>query len=282
MASGAGQHAGSAPRGPTLLPSLRGYRREWVSADAAAALALLVIAIPEQLATSRLAGMPPVTGYYAFIAGTVLFALLGANPQMSVGADSTIAPLFAAAIGHLAPLGSARYIDLVGLTAVAAGVLVALVWLLRLGWIAEFLSAPIIAGFLAGVGVIIVVHQLPDLLGIASAGGSTLHRLDLIIRHFGDANGWSLGIGIGVFALALASERLDRRLPGALIGLVGSTLLVGVLGLRGHGVAVLGTIAHGPPRFGLHDLSFASIGNVAPAAAIVALVVVSQSAATTR
>ena len=78
-----------------ILSSLRGYRRSWAVPDAVAAITLLVIAVPEQLATSRLAGMPPITGFYAFIAGTVVFALLGSNPQMSVGADSTIAPLFA-------------------------------------------------------------------------------------------------------------------------------------------------------------------------------------------
>ena len=89
-----------------------------------AAFTLLVIAVPEQLATARLAGMPPITGFYAFVAGTALFALLGSNPQMSVGADSTIAPLFAVGITHLAPIGSPRYVDLVGILAVAVGVLV--------------------------------------------------------------------------------------------------------------------------------------------------------------
>ncbi len=78
-----------------LFSSLHRYRRGWASADALAAVTLLVIAVPEQLATSRLAEMPPITGLYAFIAGTVVFALFGSNPQMSVGADSTIAPLFA-------------------------------------------------------------------------------------------------------------------------------------------------------------------------------------------
>ena len=121
--------------------------------------------------------MPPITGFYAFVAGTVLFALLGSNPQMSVGADSTIAPLFAVGIARLAPIGSVRYVDLVGILAVAVGAFVALVWLLRLGWIAEFLSAPIITGFLAGVAVTIVVHQIPDLFGLAAASGSTVHRI---------------------------------------------------------------------------------------------------------
>ena len=114
-----------------VFSSLRGYRRSWVIADLLAAVTLLVIAVPEQLATARLAGMPPISGFYAFFAGTVLFAMLGSNPQMSVGADSTIAPLFAVGIAHLAPIGSTQYEDLVGVLAVMVGVLVALVWLLQ-------------------------------------------------------------------------------------------------------------------------------------------------------
>src|SRR5580700_7574203 len=81
-------------KGRMLFSSLQGYQRSWISMDLLAGITLLVIAVPEQLATSRLAGMPPITGFYAFIAGTFVFAFLGANPHMSVGADSTIAPLF--------------------------------------------------------------------------------------------------------------------------------------------------------------------------------------------
>jgi MFS superfamily sulfate permease-like transporter len=97
-----GALAGVAVKRPGLLvfSSLRGYKRSWATPDLLAAITLLVIAVPEQLATSRLAGMPPITGFYAFVAGTVLFALLGSNPQMSVGADSTIAPLFAVGIAR--------------------------------------------------------------------------------------------------------------------------------------------------------------------------------------
>ena len=265
-----------------VFSSLRGYRRSWVPADVLAAVTLFVIAVPEQLATSRLAGMPPITGFYAFVAGTVMFALLGSNPQMSVGADSTIAPLFAVGVAQLAPAGSPRYVDLVGILAVAVGVLVALVWLLRLGWIAEFLSAPIIIGFLAGVAVIIVVHQIPDLFGLGAASGSTVHRIAFTVSHLGHTNGWVLGIGAGVFAIVVIAERVDRRLPGALVALVASTILVAALGLDSDGVAVLGSLAHGAPRFGLVGLSWSTLGSVAPIAGVVALVVVTQSAATTR
>jgi len=265
-----------------LFPSLRGYKSSFVGADALAALTLLAVVVPEQLATSRLAAMPPISAFYAFIAGTVLFALLGSNPQMSVGADSTIAPLFAVGIAHLAPTESFRYVDLVGILAVMVGVIVALVGLLRLGWIADFLSTPIITGFLAGVAVIIVVHQLPDLLGLSSISGSTLHRIGVVAEELDQTNGWALGIGTVTFIVVAAAQRVNRKLPGALVALIGSTVLVGVLGLHSHGVAVLGSFAHGAPRFGLVGLSWSALGSVAPIAAVVALVVLSQSAATTR
>jgi high affinity sulfate transporter 1 len=264
------------------LTSLQGYQGSWATPDLLAGITLLVIAIPEQLATSRLAGMPPITGFYAFIAGTVLFALLGSNPQMSVGADSTIAPLFAVGIGHLAGAGSTNYVDLVGILAVMVGVIVALIGLLRLGWIAEFLSAPIITGFMGGVAIIIVVHQLPDFFGLPGVTGTNLQRVAHVLSHLGHTNGWTLGIGAGVLAVVFITERVNHRLPGALIGLVGSTVLVGVLGLEAHGVAIVGTIAHGAPRLGLRGVSLSTLGSVAPIAAVVALVVVSQSAATSR
>jgi SulP family sulfate permease len=271
-----------AVREPRVFASLHGYQRAWVSADLAAGVTLLVIAVPEQLATSRLAGMPPITGFYAFVAGTVVFALLGSNPQMSVGADSTIAPLFAAGVAALALTGSPHYIDLVSILAVMAGVLVMLVTLLRLGWIAEFLSTPIVTGFLSGVAVIIIVHQLPDFLGLPASTGTNQHRVAQVLTHLGDVNGWTVALGVGVLLMMAATVRIDRRIPGALIGLVVSTALVAALDLQAHGVAVLGPITTGAPSVGLHGLSWSALQNLAPLAAVVALVIVTQTAATTR
>ena len=264
-----------------VFGSLRGYRRDWLTADLTAALALLVIAIPEQLATARLAGMPPVTGYYAFIAGSLVFAALGASALMSVGADSTIAPLFATGVAAMAALGSSGYINLVGILAVEVGVIVGLVGALRLGWIAEFLSAPIISGFLGGVALIIAVHEIPEMLGL-TASGSTFDRVGFVASHLANINGWALGIGVAVLAIVVTAERIDRRIPAALIGLLGSTLAVAVLGLRSHGVEVVGSFPHGLPRIGLSGLSVSSAVSVSPLAGVVALVVITQTAATTR
>ncbi|MEO6793701.1 MAG: SulP family inorganic anion transporter [Mycobacterium sp.] len=265
-----------------LLSSLRGYRSSWLLGDVVAAMTLLAIAVPEQLATARLAGMPPITGFYAFVAGSVMFALLGSNPRMSVGADSTIAPLFAVGVATVMARTPLDYVALVAILAVMVGVVVALVGLLRLGWVAEFLSAPIITGFLGGVAVIIVVHQLPDLLGLPDRDGSTLHRGVGVVRDAHLLNGWSLGIGAGVFAVMLVADRVDRRLPGALVGLVGSTIIAGAWDLQARGVVVLGALVHDAPRAGLHGLSWSTLGSVAPVAGVVALVIVSQTAATTQ
>ena len=200
-----------------------------------AGMTLLVIAVPEQLATSRLAGMPAATALWAFVAATVAFFLLGSSKLVSVGADSTIAPLFAVAVAHLAVSGSPKAIALTSLTALVTGAIVLAIGLLRLGWIADLLSVPIITGFMVGVAVIITVHQLPDLLGTGAASGSTVHRLNTIFRDLHSTRGWSLAIGLVVLAIILICEKIDRRIPAALIGLVGSTLLVGASGLSAQG-----------------------------------------------
>jgi len=264
-----------------IFPTLRRYRRSWITADLVAGLTLLVIAVPEQIATSRLAGMPPVTALYAFVAAAFAFAVFGSNPRMSVGADSTIAPVFAAGLVQFAALGTHRYAELAGLLAVVVGIVVALIGILRLGWIADFLSAPIIAGFLCGVAVIIVVHQLPDFLGIRPVGGSTLHQLAHVLTHLGDANPRTVAIGVVGLAVILGSERLHRRLPGPLIAVVASTALVYAADLTAHGVAVLGRVATAAPHVGVSGLSWSSLRDVFPVAVVVVFVVVSQTAATT-
>ena len=162
------------------------------------------------------------------------------------------------------------------------GILVALVSVLRLGWIAEFLSAPIITGFLCGVALIIVAHQLPDLFGLPPTGGTDQHRVAYVVTHLSQTNGWALAIGLGVLALVVVCERIDRRIPGALIGMVLSTALVATLDLEARGVPVLGTVKAGAPHVGLSGVSWSTVQSLAPLAAVVALVVITQTAATTR
>ena len=245
--------------------------------DLLAALALIAVALPEQIATARLAGAPPGAGLLVFAAGSLGFFLLGANRYLSVGADSTIAPVFAAALALLAMEGSPHYLALAALLAVMVGVGVALAGLLRLGWVARLLSIPVITGFLAGISVHIAISQLPALLGLPAAHGGLWVEIAAIVRHLGNVNLLTLLIGGGALALTLVCEHIDLRLPGALIALLLTTLAVVLFGLNAKGVATLGTVARPglwPP---ILAPNFADLAALLPIAAIVSLVVIIQT-----
>ncbi len=169
---------------------------------------------------------------------------------MSVGADSTIAPVFAAGVAAVAATGSRDYTHLVSAVALVVGALLVGAGLLRLGWIADFLPLPVIDGLLAGIGVEILVKQLPTVLGLPGGGTTTIGRARAVIDQFGQLNGWALAIAAGVLAIVVAGEKLDHRIPGALIGVVGATVLVGAGGLTHHGVHVLGPVHASLPATG--------------------------------
>jgi MFS superfamily sulfate permease-like transporter len=269
-----------APRGWRQL--MFGVSRANLGSEVLAGVTLLAIAIPEQLATSQLADVPAFTALIAFIAAGIAFFLLGSNPIMSVGADSTIAPLFAVALLRLAAPSSASYLSLVAATAVVTGVLVAAVGLLKLGWLADFLSLPIVGGFMAGIGVIIVVHQLPRILGVAGGGESVASRLDSVAHQLGHSSGWSIALAVGVLALMVVGERINPRWPTALVAVVGATLLSVGLSLTHHGVVVLGAVSAGLPHWHLRGLSTHDWGVVVTTSITLLVVIISQTAATAR
>ena len=167
-----------------FFASLRGYRMAWLTSDLVAGLMLAAIAIPGQLATARLAGMPPETGLYAFAAGSLAFAVFGANRFMSVQADSTIAPIFAGALASMAVVGPLPYGELATLLALMVGVVLVTVGLFRAGWLATLLSIPVTTGFLAGISIHIIIGELPTLLGISEEQGHILLRLVHIVGDF--------------------------------------------------------------------------------------------------
>jgi MFS superfamily sulfate permease-like transporter len=236
----------------------------------------------EQLATSQLAGVPAFTAMIAFIAATLVFVFVGSSPIMSVGADSTIAPLFAVAILRLAPFSSTLYLELVAMTAIVTGLIVLAVGLLRLGWIADFLSLPIVTGFLSGIGVIIIVHQLPSALGVSSSGGGVVPRLTSLWQNLGHVSGWSMALSLGTLAVLLVGEKINARLPWALGAIAVATALTVALSLEHHGVKELGAVSVGLPSWRLHWLAASQWGVVATTALTLVIVILSQTAATSR
>jgi MFS superfamily sulfate permease-like transporter len=266
-----------------IFPSLQGYRRAWLSSDLIAGVMLAAIAIPEQLATARLAGMPAQTGLYAFVAGSLAFAAFGANRYLSSGADSTIAPIFAGSLAALAASGSPEYLGLVGFVALVAGALLLLAGLLRAGWIADLLSVPVTVGFLAGISVHIIAGQLPAFLGVAEPAGPLPLRLLAILGELPSANWYAVAVGGIVLAATLGAERVNPRIPGALIGLAAAGVLAAAGHFAAHGVAMLGALPAGVPHLtvpALRDLP--TLLRALPVAAIVAVVCMMQTAATVR
>jgi SulP family sulfate permease len=263
-----------------LLASLRGYRIGWLPRDLVAGLMLAAIAIPGQLATARLAGMPPETGLYAFAAGSLAFAVFGANRFMSVAADSTIAPIFAGGVASLAAVGSPHYAELVTLLALMVGAILVAVGLLRGGWLATLLSIPVTTGFLAGISVHILVGELPTLLGISAERGPLVLRLFHILGRLPEANPYTLALGIGVLAITLGTERISSRIPGALIGIVGAGIAVALLHLETRGVNLLQPLSVELPRPVLPLLPAArELGRLVPLALVVAMVCIMQTSA---
>ena len=250
--------------------------------DLTAAFALAAVAIPEQIATARLAGMPPVTGLLVFVAGSLGFFLLGSNRFLSVGADSTIAPVFAASLATLALAGGAHYQALAALLALQVGVIVAAAGLLRLGWVARLLSIPVITGFLAGIAIHIAISQLPALLGIAAGSGSVLSEIARLARNLALANPDTIAVGLGVCAATWGFEKIDIRLPGALIAMIVATLAVRFFGLAGKGVAILGAVTFSGFTPSVPAVTPSEISTLLPIAFIVSLVVMIQTVAVSK
>ena len=268
------------PRG--LHQLLIGVTRQNVAGQVLAGVTLLAIAIPEQLATSQLAGVAAFAALIGFIAATLVFVFIGSNPIVSVGADSTIAPLFAVALLRVALPNSSQYYALVAATAVVTGLMVMAVGLLKLGWLADFLSVPIVTGFMCGIGVIIAVHQLPHVLGVTSGGDSVIQRLEALSHHLGHVSAWSLALALATLAVMVAGEKINPKLPWALAAVVLGSALSSALTLSHHGVQLLGSVSVGLPHwrlawFSLHDWSV-----VVTTSLPLLIVIMRQSAATAR
>jgi len=264
-------------------PTLRGYRAAWLGADALAGLTLVAVAVPGQMATARLANLPAVAGLYAFVAGSLVYALLGTNRDLSVGADSTIAPLLATGVASVAAAGTSGYGSVMAFTALLVGGLLVAVGLCRLGWISEFLSTPVITGVLAGIAVEIVVRQIPVILGVSGAGGTTIGGIRQVAGQISHVNGWSAGIAVGVLAIIAAAQRISYRLPGTLLALILSIVAVDSLGLASrHGVAILGAVHGGLPHVRLPSVSRSQLRRLPGLVLTVAFVCIAQTAATVR
>jgi MFS superfamily sulfate permease-like transporter len=265
-----------------VFRTLAGYRAGFIAPDLIAGLTLAAIAIPEQMATARLGGLPPQFGFFAFIAASLAFLVFGSSRFMSVGADSTIAPIFAGGLVLIAGAGSSQYLALAAALSLMIGVIIVLAGLGKMGWVADLLSVPVTAGFLAGIAMHIIASQAPAALGVAGVGGNLLQQFAGLWRAAPLANPYAVTIAGGVLALTAGAHLISARIPGALIGMVLATWAVVGLGLEAHGVAVLGAIPGGLPAFAMPVIGIGQVLQMLPLALLIAMVAMVQTGATSR
>jgi high affinity sulfate transporter 1 len=257
------------------LVMLRTYQVAWLPHDLAAGLTLGAVMVPVGLAYGELSGLP-LAGLYSSMMPLLAYALFGSSRQLVVGPDSAMAAIVAAVLVPLA-LGdkgadAGRLAVLAASLGIMVGVLCLLAGALRLGFLADFLSKPVIVGFMHGLALVIAGSQLPKVLGVKSSGETTLEQIGNVVQRLPETNRISLTIGAACFVVILLLRRFMPRVPGAVVALIGSGVAVATLGLDRMGVAIIGHVPTGLPAFMLPALTLGDFETLLPIALVTALV----------
>jgi SulP family sulfate permease len=259
------------PRRPLiqrLVPAaehVRGYRGRTLGRDALAGVTVAALALPAAMAYAELAGVPPVVGLYTLLLPAVAYAFLGSSRQLIVGPEGAIAAMVGAALIPMTPDPDQRA-SLAASLALLVGAAYLLALLARLGWIADYLSRPVLIGYLQGVAVVMIVGQLGKLLGLSISAETPPGQVIEAIRERGQVSWPTLAIGTACLALLLLGRWLTPRLPAALIVVALTITASAALGLAAYGVAEVGEIPAGLPRPTLPDLHLRTLIELVPAA----------------
>lgn len=261
------------------LPNLFHYRRKDLKHDAIAALVLTAITIPQSLAFAVVVGLPPVTGLYTALLAPIIFALFASTRHLVIGADSATAALLASSALLVAQGGTAGYATAIGVIGLLTAVILMLIAALRLGFLADLVSRPVLVGFLAGVGVQLIVTSIPSMLGVRVHSDTTWGSI-IALAQSHNVNGMTVTIAILVVGVLLLSRR--SRLPGELIGIVLAIVFASMFQVEHFGVALVGALPSGLPVFTMPELSINMVWTLLPASAMVAAVILAQSSAVIR
>jgi SulP family sulfate permease len=247
-----------ASRSPVrLLPGLallRGYERSWLRGDVLAGLTVTAYLVPQVMAYADLAGLAPVTGLWAILAPLALYVLLGSSRHLSVGPESTMALMTAAAVAPLAAGDPARYAALAGALAVMVGLLCLVAFVARLGFVADLLSKPILVGYLAGVAVTMIVGQAGKLTGVPVTGDSIPAELASFVEHLPRMHMGTALFAAAILALLFLGQWRLPRVPIPLLAVLLATTAVVVFDLQEHGITVVGAVPRGLPTPALPDV----------------------------
>jgi sulfate permease, SulP family len=233
---------------------MRSYQRSWLRGDLVAGVTVAAYLVPQVMAYATVAGLRPVVGLWAALPALVIYALLGSSPSLSMGPEATTALMTAVAIGPLAAGDAARYADLAATLAVLVGLMSLGAWLLRLGFVADLLSRPVLVGYMAGVALIMIAGQLRRVTGVPVTGEAFLAQVGSFARGIGHAQAATVGLAVAVLAFLLLLWWRWPHAPGPLLAVLGATAVTAVFGLASHGLGVVGPVPAGLPVPALPDL----------------------------
>jgi len=270
------------PRGLRLFQSVRPLRRPQAIRDILAGVQLAAMNIPQALGYTKIAGMPIVTGLYTLLLPSVGFAALGSSRYLVEAADSATAAIIFSGLSGLAPLASPRYVALATLVALLTAACLLLARLLKLGFLADFLSRTVLIGFLTGVGFQVGIAVLGSMLAIDVSSHRTLFQVAEVIRKLPALHWPALAISVAVVAFILGARKLAPKTPASLIAVTLGIIASKLFDFAGHGIPVIGSIAGGLPHVGLPGVSFKDVETVIPIAASCFVMILAQSAATAR
>jgi high affinity sulfate transporter 1 len=265
-----------------MFSGVRPVTRDSAIHDALAGFQLAAMNIPQALGYTKIAGTPVITGLYTLLFPLVAFAAFGSSRFLVVAADSATAAILAGGLGDLAPLASPRYVALAGTVALLTGGFLLIARLLKLGFLADFLSQTVLVGFLTGVGFQVGIAVLAELLGLEVHSRRSIGQLFEVIRELPQLRMITPLISAVVVAVILGLRWLAPKVPGALIAVAGAVAASMFWDLAGHGVAVVGPVTGGLPRLGLPAMSWHDINQLVPIAGSCVVMIVAQSAATAR
>jgi high affinity sulfate transporter 1 len=258
----------------TWLPS---YDRSLLRFDVIAGATIWGLLVPEMIAYAGLAGLPPQAGLYTLLVTLAAYAIFGTSRHVVAAGTSAAAVLLASTVGDLTPGGTADYANDAAALVLFVGGLFLVAGFLRLGFIAQFLSRPVVEGFIFGLAVFVTVKQLPKLFGIEGGTGDTIRQLGHLVAHLGDTNGPTLAVGAGALVLLFAGERYFPRIPGGLLALVLGIAVSAAFDLSSHGVAIVGKVPSGLPSVVIPHPPAGHIPPLIAGAAGMLLVIFSES-----
>ncbi|HEY4269174.1 MAG TPA: SulP family inorganic anion transporter [Galbitalea sp.] len=254
-----------------------GLTRHNLASEALSGVTLLAIAVPLNIGYAQIAGLPPTAGLYALIVPGILFAVLASSRQLVASPDAAAAALVASSLAGLATAGGKQYITMALAQALIGGVLFLVCSFFKLGFLANFLSDPILVGFVGGLALDILVSQVAKMLGVhIDSGAEFIAKLEQLFSGLGTINIWSVLIAAGSVAILLVGRKFLRKVPWALVVLIVTTVAVVLTGAEDAGVAVLGKVQAGPPAFTWPSLSLMQWAQLVPSAAALTLVAMAE------